>query len=105
MTDKQGIEVKVARILTVLGVELRKNAWNSILQLILGGAAIYLITVTAGPSYGCGAGNTQLLEGIFGCVRGEMHSAHKFLIVGGVVLASLCWGRAASLYEKRRAAR
>lgn len=94
----------MAKFLIVLNVEFSKKPWNSILQLVLGGAAIYLITVTAGPSYGCGAGNTQLMEGMFDCVRGEMQAAHKFLIVGGVVVASLCWGRAASLYEKRRTA-
>lgn len=94
----------MGKILSVLNVELRKKAWNSILQLIVGGAAIYLITVTVGPSYGCGPGNTQLMEGMFSCAKGEMQSLHKFLIVGGVLLASLCWGRAASLYEKRRAA-
>lgn len=92
----------MARLLSVVGVELKKKAWNSILQLILGGGAIYLITVTAGPIYGCGPGNTQLMEGMFQCARGEMQPVHKFLMLAGIVLASLCWGRAASLYEKRQ---
>lgn len=92
----------MARLLAVIREELNKKAWNSILQLILGGSLIYLMSVTVGPSYGCGTGNTQLMEGMFQCSHGEMQSSYKILIIGGIVLASLCWGRAASLYEKRR---
>lgn len=90
------------KYLSMAAAELKKKAWDSILQLVFGGALIYLITVIAGPVYGCGSGNTDLIAGIFGCERGEMHPAYQYLMVGGIVLASLCWGRAASLYEKRR---
>lgn len=90
------------RFLSALGTELRKKAWNSILQLVLGGSLIYLMTVIAGPTYGCGTGNAQLMEGMFQCSHGEMQPVFKVLIIGGIVLASLCWGRAASLYEQRR---
>jgi hypothetical protein len=96
--------VAVQKFLSLVAAELKKKAWNSILQLVFGGALIYLITVIAGPVYGCGSDNTALMGGMFSCARGEMHPAYKYLMIGGIILASLCWGRAARLYELRRSA-
>ncbi|MCW8195823.1 hypothetical protein F6455_13595 [Proteobacteria bacterium 005FR1] len=90
------------KYLSLIAAELRKKAWNSIFQLVFGGALIYLITVIAGPVYGCGSDNTELMGSMFACKRGEMDPAYKVLMLGGIIIASLCWGRAASIYEKRR---
>ncbi|MEX1032131.1 MAG: hypothetical protein WDZ30_02100 [Cellvibrionaceae bacterium] len=89
-------------LLSILNAEFQKKPWNSILQLALGGMALYVFTITAGPAYGCGPDNTQLVHGVFICARGELQDSYKVLMLVGIVLASLCWGRAASLYEKRR---
>lgn len=92
----------MGKLFAIVRREFQKKAWDSVLQLVLGGGAIYLVTIIAGPGYGCGAGNAQLMDNAFTCTRGEMALMYKLLMVGGIVLASLCWGRAASLYEKRR---
>jgi len=100
----QRVEVVVKKFVALCAGELKKKAWDSIGQLVFGGAVIYLISVIGGPLYGCGAGNTQLMDGMFSCARGEMQSVYKLLIIAGIVVASLCWGRAACLYEKRHMA-
>lgn len=89
--------------LSLLKSELSKKAWNSVLQLCVGGVVIYVLSITAGPLYGCGAGNSQFMDNVFECTRGEMATMTKVFITAGIILASLCWARAAFLYERQRA--
>lgn len=91
------------KFVSLLKSELQKKAWNSVLQLCVGGVVIYVLSITAGPAYGCGAGNAQYMDNVFQCIRGEMATTTKVFITAGIILASLCWARAAFLYERKRA--
>ncbi len=81
--------------------ELKARPWDSMLQLIVGGIAIFLFAMFAGSYYGCGPGNSNVSAGAFTCYSGAMSPLYKFLIVACIALASLCWGRAVSLLEAR----
>lgn len=91
------------KFLSLLKSELQKKAWNSILQLCVGGVVLYFMAIIAGPIYGCGVENAQVMENVLECRRGEMAPAIKAFIVAGILLASVCWARAALLYERERA--
>lgn len=80
--------------------ELKAKPWNSKTQLIVGGAIIYSLAVFVGPYFGCGAGATDLTQGSFTCKGGDMPWAVKLQIAGVIAFASLCWGRAMSLYKQ-----
>lgn len=78
--------------------ELRARPWQSVLQLTLGGIAIYILTITVGPEAACGNG---MVDSVFACHNGAMAFTAKAKIVAGIGLAALCWGRAMSLLEQR----
>lgn len=81
--------------------EFQAKPWNSRLQLFIGGLLIYLLALYFGPHYGCGPGGTDYGTSSFSCRGGEMASSVKLLMIGVIALASLCWGRAMQLHEKR----
>ncbi len=87
----------------LLTAELKKKIWNSPLQLLLGTVVLYFVAVVLGSGYACGPGNSDYLSrGAFTCFNGEMQLLYKLLIVSGIVLSSLCFGRAISVLEKNR---
>lgn len=91
----------MAEFLSLVKSELQKKAWNSILQLCVGGVVLYFLSITVGPAYGCGPDNSQFMENVLDCRRGEMAPTIKAFIVAGILLASVCWARAALLYERQ----
>lgn len=90
-------------LIAVIVRELKRKPWQSPFQLLLGGLAIYVIALYAGPFYGCGPGNGDPRGGVFACLAGEMSAINKALIVIYITLASLCWGKAVTLLEGRSA--
>lgn len=89
------------KFLSLVKSELQKKAWNSILQLCVGGVVLYFLSIMVGPAYGCGPDNAQFMENILNCQRGEMAPVIKAVVIAGILLASVCWGRAALLYERQ----
>lgn len=91
----------MAGFLSLLKSELQKKIWNSILQLCVGGVVLYFLSIMVGPAYGCGPDNAQVMKNVLDCQRGEMAPTIKAFIVAGILLASVCWARAALLYERQ----
>lgn len=91
----------MSHLIAVVVSELKRKPWQSPFQLLIGGLIIYCIALYAGPFYGCGAGNSDAKNGVFSCLAGEMSAINKALIVVYITLASLCWGKAVSLLERR----
>lgn len=81
--------------------ELSLRPWNSMLQLLVGGIAVFIFAMFAGSYYGCGPGNSEVGAGVFTCQSGVMSPLYKFLIVLCIAFSSTCWGRAVSLLEAR----
>lgn len=90
------------RVTAVITAELKKKIWNSPLQLLACGFLLFYVAMVLGSGYACGPGNTDLARGVFRCTFGEMQVLEKLLILTGMAAASLCLGRAVSLFEKRR---
>ena len=82
--------------------ELKKKVWNSSLQLVAGGLVLYYVAMVLGSGYACGPGNSDITQGVFKCTYNDMPTIYQLAIVIGIVLASLCLGRAVSLIERRR---
>ncbi len=89
-------------MLRLVMFQLRLPPWRSPLQLLLGGLMIYLMASIAGPYYGCGAGNLAREGGIFQCEVGELSVSIRTVMIACIASASLCWGRALSVAQKRR---
>lgn len=90
-------------LIAVVASELKRKPWQSPFQLLVGGLIIYCIALYAGPFYGCGPGNSDPKNGVFSCLAGEMPAVNKALIIVYITFASLCWGKAVSLLERRSA--
>ncbi|HEY7772201.1 MAG TPA: hypothetical protein VIC26_03410 [Marinagarivorans sp.] len=93
--------IEVPFVMVMIRAEFNKAFWNSPLQLACLALVLYGLSFFAAPALACGLGNTDHYHKAFRCASGQMLFTHKLFIVTGLALASLCAGRAVSLFSEK----